>query len=108
MRMWRDLRQDVKYALRSLRRTPAFTAAAILTLALGIGATTAIFSLANWTLRRPVPAVKNPEDVRFVWAGTWRTDTAFTVSFLSYPNYLDAVSRLQTIALAGVQGAPVN
>jgi predicted permease len=52
---WGTIRQDVSYAWRGLRRAPAFTATALLTLTLGIGATTAIFSLVHSIVLRPLP-----------------------------------------------------
>jgi predicted permease len=55
---------DLRYAVRSLRRTPGFTVAAIMTLALGIGANTAIFTLLNGVLFKPLP-VDRPEDLVF-------------------------------------------
>jgi predicted permease len=62
-------RQDVAYALRTLRRAPSFTAVAVASLALGIGANAAIFSLADAILFRPLPGVREPERLASVASG---------------------------------------
>jgi predicted permease len=60
------LRQDLRYTLRALTRTPGFAVAAIIVMALGIGATTAVFSIADRVLLRPLP-YRDPERLVRVW-----------------------------------------
>ena len=70
---WADeLRDDVKFAMRQLRSSPAFTFIVVTTLALGIGANSAIFALADATLLRPLP-FREPGRLVMVWE---RSDTS--------------------------------
>jgi putative ABC transport system permease protein len=64
---WADLAQDVRYGLRLLRRSPVFTSVALLTLALAIGANTAIFSLVNVLVLRDLPVRDPARLVQFIW-----------------------------------------
>ncbi|HLW77382.1 MAG TPA: ABC transporter permease, partial [Bryobacteraceae bacterium] len=69
MKLLESILQDVSYALRTMRRTPMLTAAAILSLGLGIGANTAIFSLIDTIMLRYLP-VKSPQElVQLAWSG---------------------------------------
>jgi putative ABC transport system permease protein len=107
--MLADLRQDLGYALRQFRRSPGFATIAILTLALGMGATTTIFTLANWALLRPVPGVTDPANVSIIYVGQSRRPGSFSAGTLSYPNLADVSARLQTVTLGAYMGcgAPV-
>ncbi len=78
------LKQDVRFALRSLRRQPAFTAIAVITLALGIGANTAIFSVINSVLLAPLP-YREPHRLVMLWETRPGSDRPL----VSYPNFED-------------------
>ncbi len=81
---------DARYGLRVLRRNPVFAGVAVFTLALGIGASTAIFSLVDGILLRPLP-FEDPQELVTVWADVSEIDGPVQ-EWLSYPNYEDARS----------------
>ena len=90
--LWLEqLAQDLRFALRTLRKSPAFTAAAILTLALGIGVNTSIFSLLYSLVLRPLP-VKNPASIVSIYQqfhGHYSRGVYGAGSLLSYPEYVN-------------------
>jgi putative ABC transport system permease protein len=85
--------QDLRYGARILLKKPGFTAVAIITLALGIGANTAIFSLVNGLLLRQLSF---REPTRLVWI--WATRTDRDKAFYSIPNFIDTRERNQSLA----------
>jgi len=90
------LTRDIRYGLRSLLRAPGFTLVAIVTIALGIGVNSTIFSLVNAVLFRPLP-VDSPGELVNVYG---HTSTSTDHGTLSYPDFVDV--REQTETLSGV------
>jgi predicted permease len=95
-RVWiEQLLQDLRYALRFLRRNPRFAAVVVLTLALGIGVNTAVFSVVNTVLLKPL-SYPNPE--RLVWLADY--DPNIQRDFVWSPDYFDW--RMQARSYAGM------
>jgi hypothetical protein len=93
---WDILRQDLRSAMRALSRTPGFSVTVMLVAALGIGATTAAFSLADHVLIRPLPL---PEPDRLVKLWQDQSSFGYTRMELSPPNFRDWLPESQRTVL---------
>jgi len=82
------LMQNLRYAIRALRNSPGFTAVVVLTLALGVGANTAIFSVVYSALLRPLP-YREPARLFHVGEARTQSDNSNNGAQVSYPDYLD-------------------
>ena len=92
---------DLRFALRQLRKSPAFTAIAIVTLALGIGLNTAIFSVVNALLLKPLPFPAPQQLVAFGMTNT-REKNQESLGSLSYPDFFDFRARNRTLSSMAV------
>jgi putative ABC transport system permease protein len=83
------IRQDVRHTLRSLRRTPGFTAVVALTIALGVGANAAVFNVIDQLMFRPYPYLHDASRVDRVYLQFSGRDRRFTNAVFPYTRYLD-------------------
>jgi len=89
---------DIRYGLRQLLKNPGFTIVAVLTLALGIGANTAIFSVVNALLLKPLPFPAADELVAFGMTNTRHSEVHIHLGSLSYPDFFDFREQNRTLA----------
>ena len=92
-----SIRRDLRYALRGLRRQPGFAAIAVTTLAVGIGATSAIFSIVDGVVIKPL-SYEGSE--RLVALGMNSGDDRFRLAGISVPNFEDWKARTTTLEVS--------
>jgi predicted permease len=97
-RWWRDLLEDAQYGLRVLCKNPRFMAVAVLTLTLGIGANTALFSVVNGVLLNPLPYPHSEELVTL-----HESKPNFATGSISFPNFLDWQKENQTFSTMALE-----
>jgi predicted permease len=98
---------DIRYALRALRKNPGFTAVAVVTLACGIGANTAIFTLVNALLLRPL-AVERPADLLTIFTTDPKNPGELGVSYPNYEDYRDRNSVFTGVLASTFSGATLG
>jgi putative ABC transport system permease protein len=98
--------QDIRYGFRSLIKNPGFSAVAVLTIGLGLGANTAIFSVLDTVLLRPLP-FREPERLVSLWES--RLDRGFTQATFSRPNFWDMKDQQRTLeGIGAMENGSIN
>src|SRR2546428_12489624 len=102
---WDHLLQDTRYGLRLLRRAPGFSVVVVLTLALGIGLNTAVFSVVNAVLVRPLPY---PHPERLVWIATLddrsKEEVVISPDLVAWRDHATSFERITGVVTSGERG----
>ena len=97
--------QDLRYAFRTLRKSPGFAAVAVLTIAIGIGANTTIFSWVRSLVLNPLPGATQPERIVAI-ENTAPDGEPLATSYLDFKDYRDNLRSVNFVAATAVMFSP--